>query len=245
MSAKKQSAAPNSKIFVIFRKEMKEIKSSRSLLIVLLATPIILAGIIVQQLLFTPATHLAANASFELAFFGVLYPLVFAGMISFDSFIGERTKRTIEPLLAAPISERDLFVGKVLAAFIPAISISYAIIGVLSSVLFLRLGSAALEAFSFQSLIQLFWLAPVLALTGTCVITIVSARVNDSRTAMGIGNFLVVGLFFGLTVLTTSSFYYSNAWVGPAFNGTLTVASIVLLWVGIRVFSRESLLSRI
>lgn len=243
MNTKGLGTISHSKILVVFKKEIREIKSSRSLLIVLSATPIILAAIIAEVLFFTPASQLAANASFELPFFGVLYPLLFAAMISFDTFIGERTKRTIEPLLAAPISERDLFVGKVLASFIPAISISYAILGALISVLFARIGYEAFQVFSIQSIIELFWLAPVLALTGTCAVTIVSARVNDPRSAMGIGNLLVIGLFFGLTIFTTSSFYTQT--IGVVFDALFTIASIVLLWAGTKVFNRETMLSRI
>jgi ABC-2 type transport system permease protein len=234
-----------SRIGVVIRKEMKEIRSSHSFLIVLLISPVIIAGIISEGLFLLPASQAVANASLELPFFGLLYPSLLASMIAFDSFIGERTKRTIEPLLAAPISERDLFIGKMLAAFIPAICVGYAVLGGLTGALFFRAGVAAFQAFSFQSVAELFWLAPVLSIISTSVITIVSGKVNDSRTAMGIGNFIIVALLFGLVFLTSNPLYFSHALIAFGINASLTLAAVLLVWVGIKVFNRESLLSRI
>lgn len=233
-----------SKTMLIFRKELNGMKSSRSFMVVFLAAPVVIAFVVIDQF-FIPASQLTAAATFELPLLAVIYSLTVAAMISIDSFIGERTTRTIEPLLAAPLSEKDLFVGKVLAAFVPAIAISYVLIAGMAGALILKFGAVALQTLPTQSLIQLFWEAPVLALIATSVMTIVSARVSDTRAAMQLGSYVMLGLVFGVGFLPSFLPYAETAWYGLAINSVLTVICIILLWVGVRTFNRESLLSRI
>lgn len=238
------TAGGTSKVNVIFRKELRGIKSSRSFLIVLLASPALIAAVIVSQL-FLPFAQVTAAASFELPLLAVIYSLTIAAMISMDSFVGERTTRTIEPLLAAPVSDMDMFVGKVLAAFVPAIGITYTLISGVAGVIYLRFGPMAFEALSIQSLIQLLWQAPVLALLATCIITIASAKVSDARAAMQLANYTILGLVFALGFLPGILPQSSIVWFGPGLDVVLTGVCVVLFWIGVKTFNRESMMSRI
>jgi ABC-2 type transport system permease protein len=220
-------------------------RASRSFLIVLLASPVLVAFAIVGQL-FIPAPQVSAAVTLELPLLAVIYSVTIAAMIAVDGFLGERNARTIEPLLAAPVSERDLFAGKVLAAFIPAIAIAYVTIVGMTSVLYLKFGSLAFQALPIQSLGQLFWETAVLALIATCTMTIVSARVNDTRVALQLGNYVMLGLVFGLGFLPAFLLPISTIpWLGLTIDGTLTVVGALLLWLGIRTFNRESMMSRV
>lgn len=213
-------------------------------MIVFLASPVIVAFVIVSQL-FIPVSQVSAALTFELPLLAVIYSVTIAAYIAIDGFLGERNARTIEPLLAAPVSERDLFAGKVLAAFIPAIAISYTTIAGMAGMLYLRFGSVAFQALPIQSLFELFWQAPVLALIATCIMTVLSARVNDTRVAMQLSGYIILGLAFGFGFLPGILPYYSNAWLGATVDGILTVACAVLLWIGVKTFNRESMINRV
>ena len=55
----------------------------------------------------------------------LIFPMMFSTIIAAESFAGERERKTLEALLYTPTSDQELFLGKVLAAFIPAVGISW------------------------------------------------------------------------------------------------------------------------
>jgi ABC-2 type transport system permease protein len=59
--------------------------------------------------------------AFMLAPLFLIMPLMFSSVVGADSFVGERERKTMEALLYSPATDMELFLGKVLAAVIPAI----------------------------------------------------------------------------------------------------------------------------
>lgn len=57
--------------------------------------------------------------------FFLLIPLLISGIVTADSFAGERERNTLETLLAAPLREHELLLGKVLTPFLPALAITW------------------------------------------------------------------------------------------------------------------------
>jgi ABC-2 type transport system permease protein len=54
-----------------------------------------------------------------------MVPLVVATEIAADSFAGEREWDTLEALLHTPTSDRELMVAKVLASWLPAVTVAW------------------------------------------------------------------------------------------------------------------------
>src|SRR5262249_53327364 len=50
-----------------------------------------------------------------------IIPVALTSTVAADSFVGEKERDTLEPLLAAPVSNAQLFVAKLAAAVIPAV----------------------------------------------------------------------------------------------------------------------------
>lgn len=63
--------------------------------------------------------------AFMLAPLFLSMPLMFSSVVGADSFAGERERKTMEALLYSPATDMELFLGKVLAAVIPAIALSW------------------------------------------------------------------------------------------------------------------------
>ena len=57
----------------------------------------------------------------------MMMPLIIPITIAAYSIVGEKTTRSLEPLLATPITTAELLIGKGLAAAIPAIAATWSV----------------------------------------------------------------------------------------------------------------------
>jgi ABC-2 type transport system permease protein len=73
-----------------------------------------LAGMTVSQVM------VYVMAVYFFAPFFLIIPLMASSVIASDSFAGEKERKTIEALLATPISDGELFFGKMLVSFVPS-----------------------------------------------------------------------------------------------------------------------------
>ena len=55
----------------------------------------------------------------------LIVPLMVSAVLAADAFAGEKERRTLESLLHLPVSDRDLFLAKLLVAFVPALAVSW------------------------------------------------------------------------------------------------------------------------
>ena len=174
----------------------------------------------------------------------VLGPVTSAMSVAAFSVVGEKQARTLEPLLVTPITTFELLGAKVLGALLPAVAFS-----VMSMVLYL--GVIALVArdsvfwalFGVRTFGIIFLLGPLAGMVALQLAICVSSRVNDARTAQQLGVFvilpipaLLVGQLLGVVRLTAP--------VILAITVVLVVANAALMWFAIRLFDRESILTR-
>ena len=174
----------------------------------------------------------------------VLGPVTSAMSIAAFSVVGEKQARTLEPLLATPITTFELLTAKMLGALLPAVALTLvslvaylAVVGV-----FARAGALGilLGPRTFGIVILLGPLASMVALQlAVCV----SSRVNDARTAQQIGALvilpvagLLIAQIFGALELTVPLILLIA--VG------LIVVNAGLMGIAIRLFDRETILTR-
>src|SRR5574341_584401 len=53
------------------------------------------------------------------------FPISFSLIIALETFVGEKERRSLEPLLATPLTNTQLYIGKLLASTIPPLISSY------------------------------------------------------------------------------------------------------------------------
>lgn len=112
-------------------------------------------------------TVMVGMASMYIIIYLVL-PLMLPMMIACDSIVSEKVGKSLEPLLATPVSVSELLVGKALAAVLPAVGatwLSYAVYVGLAAVLLGRPAVVAVLA-SPDWLIGIGLLSPLLGLLG-------------------------------------------------------------------------------
>ncbi len=115
----------------------------------------------------------------------MLVPVAIPVTIAAYSIVGEKTTRSLEPLLATPITTSELLVGKCLAAVIPAILATYAAFGIFALGSWLIVANKLLLSALVDArwLIAIFVVGPLLALLAVVFSLMISSRVNDPRVA--------------------------------------------------------------
>ena len=53
------------------------------------------------------------------------FPISFSLVIALETFVGEKERHSLEPLLATPLTNSELYWGKTMAAMIPPLGASY------------------------------------------------------------------------------------------------------------------------
>lgn len=175
----------------------------------------------------------------------LVLPIFLPILLAAQSIGGERERRTLEPLLATPISTLQIIVGKSVAALVPAIGITWS-----AAALFcLGVDAAAwpyLHAFPLPDGAWLFAtlvLSPLLSLFGNALAVVVSARIVDPRAAQNVAATTVVPLL-GLLVVQLAGRISLGHTFYLAFAAGALAADVALIALAVRLFDREALLTR-
>ncbi len=180
----------------------------------------------------------------QFMFYFLMMPLIIPIYIAAYSIIGEKQQRSLEPLLATPITITELLVSKALAALIPAVGVTW-----FSYVLYVLIARFITLERVFRYIVDPAWIlaiviiGPLFGLMSVFVGIIVSSRVNDVRLAEQIGGLIVVPFALIGIPLTAAKILVSM----PMFvAGAVIVAAIdaVILYIGVRIFQRETILTR-
>ena len=173
-----------------------------------------------------------------------LSPIAASMSVAAFSVIGEKQARTLEPLLATPMTTFELLAAKVLGSLVPAVLLTFAMFGLyLLGISLVAEPGVARTLVTPQPLTVMFVLAPLAALAALQLAVCVSSRVNDPRSAQQIGALVVLPLA-GLLVLQLTGA------VLLTMTGLLTIAAglalldVFLMWIAISIFDRESILTR-
>lgn len=184
--------------------------------------------------------------AFMLAPLFLIMPLMFSSVVGADSFVGERERKTMEALLYSPATDMELFLGKVLAAVIPAISLSW----LTYLVYIIAVNVASYELFgriwfplpTWWPL--MFWLTPAFALLGISATVLVSSRVKTFMEAYQLSGSLVV-LVLALVLGQVSGVLFLGVRTVMILGTLIWIVDGVLIYLSIRNFKRSSLIAKL
>lgn len=175
--------------------------------------------------------------------FFLMIPIMAASIMAASSFVGEKEKRTLETLLYSPISVKQIFQAKVLAAFLLSMMVSLASFVVMTLVVEteLYLLNGALLLPDGKWLLILLWLSPVISLIAITIIVRFSAKAQSMEDAQQGVVFLLIpiillvgGQFSGILLI--------NAWILVGLGAICTLVAWLLLKKAVGRFSYEELL---
>ena len=129
----------------------------------------------------------------------MLIPVAIPVTIAAYSIVGEKTTRSLEPLLATPITTLELLAGKCLAAVIPAVLATYAAYGIFAVGSWLIVANKMLLVALLDPrwLIAIFAVGPLMAVLAVTFSLMVSSRVNDPRVAEQISMVIILPVLAG------------------------------------------------
>ncbi|MCA9671246.1 MAG: ABC transporter permease subunit [Myxococcales bacterium] len=174
----------------------------------------------------------------------LLTPTLLPATIAGHSVVGEKQARSLEPLLASPVETWELLVAKALTAVLPAIAIGWLSYG-MCAVGYTFLASPRVAAHFIRPawILGMLVLSTLLALVSTLLTVIVSSRTNDVRVAQGASAFIALPVLalgslslIGKTVVTVTHIAIAS--------GVAALADALLLWLAVRLFQRERILTR-
>jgi len=160
------------------------------------------------------------------------------------AIVGEKRERTLEPLLATPVTTFELLLAKVVGALLPTAVISSVGLGLYFGGIaaFAHAGVFGAMATARTFLLVAF-VGPAAALVSLQAAIIVSSRVNDARTAQQFGILIIVPLTAVFVAQFSGAFLITApilALVGVALVGLWVVLAVV----SVALFDRETILTR-
>jgi ABC-type Na+ efflux pump permease subunit len=172
----------------------------------------------------------------------LIMPIMTAGIIGSDSFVGEKERKTMEALLYTPATDRELFTGKLVAAVIPAVLETWLAFIVYALVLNLA-GGSVMGGFWFPTATWwplILWVTPAVAFLGILGAVIISSRVNTFMEAYQSTGLLVLPII-ALVIGQVGGVVYLSVGVTIAVGVVVWLIDAALLWFSLRIFNRAAL----
>jgi ABC-2 type transport system ATP-binding protein len=203
----------------------------------------------VQRLSNLPTTTREATLetllkAFSIPLFWVI-PVALTPALAADSFVGERERNSLEPLLATPVQTNQVLLGKLAAAVMPAAAGTWLGVLVFWAMTFLAQSPYYPRVLIADSdwLFSLVVVSPLVALFTAGLAALISTRVSGYRVAYQLNGLIALPVVLILIPATAFLFLFSAAALGYIAVLFVVLDAAIVLWAS-ALFDRERLLSR-
>jgi ABC-2 type transport system permease protein len=181
----------------------------------------------------------------SLIYFFVIFAAVLPTSIAAYSIVGEKVEKSLEPMLATPLTDGEILLGKTISSLVPPILATW-----LGASIFMAASDYILHDvisyYYFPNLnadVMLFVLAPLAALFGVEVAVIASSRISDVRGANQLGGLVWIPfmVIFIYAVEGNIKFSIDNLLI---ISGILAVIELALFSFTTSTFKREQILTK-
>lgn len=172
----------------------------------------------------------------------LIIPVMASSILTANSFAGEKERKTLEGLLFTPISMDTLFKGKVLAALIPSILLSWVtflIYGIIANILMYPMFGTLMFP-NLNWIILVVWVVPACSLMVILLNVLISAKVRGFQEAYQLGGLIVLPLI-ALVAGQASGMLLIGPWMLVMIGAVLLLISVVLLRLVASWNSRQQL----
>jgi ABC-2 type transport system permease protein len=176
----------------------------------------------------------------------LILPLMVASVIAADSFAGEKERKTLEALLYTPTTDGELFLAKLLSAWLPALAVAwggfvlYAVVANVAS--WPTMGKVFFP--NLMWLILVLWVAPAVAGVSLGFSVLVSVRAQGFQDAYQLGAMVVLPVVL-LAIGQATGVMYFSTWLVFLLGLLCWILDAILLWFGSRTFRRQQLATRL
>jgi uncharacterized membrane protein SpoIIM required for sporulation/ABC-type transport system involved in multi-copper enzyme maturation permease subunit len=167
------------------------------------------------------------------------FPITVSLVIALESFVGEKERGTIEPLLSSPLKDWHIYLGKLLAsASVPLIT---AYLGISVFLIWLKIDHIAIP--DINLLTQTIFLTTVQALLMVSGAIVISTQATSVRAANLLSSFIVIPIAILIQGESVLMFWGNNQILWLAVLG-VSILALLMMRVGMAHFQREALLGR-
>ena len=176
--------------------------------------------------------------------FFMLIPVMASSVIASDSFAGEKERKTIEALLATPLTDGELLLGKMLTSFVPSMAVT--VLSFVAYTVVVDVSTYATYGFlllpSLEWLLLIFLMTPALSLTAVGLTVLISSRVKGFKEAQQISVVLVIPIV-GLLIGQGTGALTLGPLVILALTGLLALFDLLIFRFSVLLFRREKVLT--
>jgi len=244
----------------LMQKEWREMFKNKMVLLSVIIAPLILLSISVFLLVVFNNTYGDFIAEEEILvqlqgdwaillnnilMFFMFMPLVIPLAIAVYSVVGEKEQKSLEPLLATPLTDLELFLGKALASVLPGLLITWLSFGIFSGMLIYLIPWSFINLFFKPPwLMAMFGLAPIISVFSVLSAMAISSFTRDTRAAYQLSSLIMIPFLMG-------SLYYIFTFQGLVSMQFVFLSmavmggmDVLMLFLGMRLFRREDILTR-
>lgn len=181
----------------------------------------------------------------EFVSFFLLMPVILASMSAGLAIAAEKQQRTLEPILATPLSDRDLLLAKLLAAAVPAVVVTWAavLLSVVATAIVtqVRLGTALWPTAAV--LVTVGAVAPLGGAAAALLGIRVSVKAADIQAAVQASGLWVIPA--GILLIAVVGRPAARSL--PIAFGAVVVVGAIAWWlfrINLKKFEREEILTR-
>jgi ABC-type transport system involved in multi-copper enzyme maturation permease subunit len=231
------------RVRAIFRKELREYRRNRAIVITMALVPLIFLIQPLIEIFNLPAAAAATLLHKQPLLYMLGIPALAPALMGAASVVGERQQGTLEPVLTSPISREEFILGKALAVLAPALVVSYVVFGLaIACIEVFAQAPVASAVIRGPELLAQVVFTPLLATWSIWVAMAISARSSDFRAAQQLSTLASLP---SVIVIALVSFNVIHATLGLAFGlGALLLVLDRLGWrVVSALFDRERLIT--
>ena len=173
----------------------------------------------------------------------LIIPLMVPIVIGADSIAGEKSRKSFEALLATPLTNSEILVGKIGLPFL--LGILGTIIGAIPYLAVVYYLTSPYISFTYivniNFILLVLFLTPASGLLSSVVMVFISSRVSNTRDAQQLGSLVVLPvLVYFMVQIILIIFSTFTIIVGA---GILFLIDAILIKFSINVFSRENIMT--
>ena len=191
----------------------------------------------------------AARTAYALAVYlfgpvAVVVPLTISTAVGAASLVGERERGTGEFLAHSPASVREIYLGKLIASFVPGYLTTIVGFGTYSLMVNLIVGPRAGGWFfpTAEWLVMMFWIIPPFLLLTLSLVLRLSARVKSTAAAQQASGLVTLPLIGIAYSQATGTLMGTSAWTGWILGAVVWAVASLSLHRGVRSVTRNRLL---
>ncbi|WKZ35334.1 MAG: stage II sporulation protein M [Anaerolineales bacterium] len=167
------------------------------------------------------------------------FPITVSLVVALESFVGEKERGTIEPLLSAPLDDWQLYFGKLLVGVATPLVASYISI----AIYMVMISRQGLAMPPLSVMVQLILLTTAHATLMVSAAIVISVQSTSVKAANLLASFIVIPVAILMQGEAVMLFWGNEQVLWLAIAGVMIIA-LLLIRVGIAHFQREYLLGR-